>query len=122
MKYEDISPTMRAFLGGREAFRRMGFRPEDLYCEIAWSMRFCVLSCFCKLVAQDKEFLLEVGPVDDPVTFGHEYDRITEAINSGAVSQEDCERIWIESEPCQKKVEFVTAVLAKGFKVPKASQ
>jgi hypothetical protein len=119
MRYEDISPTMRAFLGGREAFRKMGFRPEDLYCEIAWSARFHVLSCFCKLDAQGKTFSLEVGPVNDPEAFEHEYERVAKAINGGEVSQEDCDRIWVESEPYRKKVEFVAAVVAKGFKPPR---
>ena len=118
MRYDDITPTMRAFVGGREAFRKMGFRPEDLYCEIAMSALSGVLSCFVSLKAQGKRFSLEVGPIRDPDAFEREYKRVAKAINAGEVSQEDLDRIWQESEPFQRRVDFVAAVIAKGFTPP----
>ena len=120
IRYAEISPTMRAFLGAFEAFRKMGFRAEDIFCEIAWSVRFDVLSCFCKLVAQKKTFAIEVGPVEDADAFGAEYKAVTVAMNKDEISQEDLDRIWVESEPFQMKVEFVTALMSKGFKPPKS--
>ena len=120
MKYEEISPTMRAFLGGREAFRRMGFRAEDLFCEVAMSVRFGVLACFVRLEAQGKKFLLECGPVEDADAFGAEYARVALAVNGGTISEADGRRIWLESEPCQKKAAFTRALAARGFKPPRS--
>jgi hypothetical protein len=139
MKYADISPTMRAFLGGREAFRKLGFRSEDLYCLISRN-RHGVLSCFVKLEAQGKEFNLEVGPLparyygglksgnavgDNTPSmscklFANEYKLVCDALNSGEISAEDCDRIWQESEAYQKKLDFVLAVTAKGFVLPRS--
>jgi len=111
---------MRAFLGAFEAFRKMGFLADDIFCEIAWSARFDVLSCFCKLEAQGKTFAIESGPVEDADAFGAEYKAVTTAMNKDEISQEDLDRIWVESEPFQEKVLFATALLAKGFKPPKS--
>jgi hypothetical protein len=128
MKYADISPTMRAFLGGREAFRKLGFRSEDLYCLISRN-RHGVLSCFVKLKAQGKEFNLEVGPLpargDNTPSmscklFADEYKLVCDALNSVEISAEDCDRIWQESEAYQKKLDFVLAVTAKGFVLPRS--
>lgn len=141
MKYADISPTMRAFLGGQEAFRKLGFRSEDLYCLISRN-RHGVLSCFVKLKAQGKEFNLEVGPLvrsfyidiskkppiwsKEPTeeavqeAFADEYKKVVAAVNSGELSAEDCDRIWQESEAYQKKLDFVLAVTAKGFVLPRS--
>ena len=48
-----------------------------------------------------------------------EYKRVCEAINSGALSQADLDRIWQESEPYRDKVGFATALMLKGFSPPR---
>jgi hypothetical protein len=120
VKYEDITPTMRAFIGGREAFRKLGFSADNLYCLTAWSAQHDRLACFVQLRAQGKEFNLEVGFVDDEAAFGAEYKRVAAAVNSGAISLADQDRIWEESEVCQNKVGFLMAMTAKGFNWPRS--
>jgi hypothetical protein len=121
VRYEDISPTMRRWVGGREAFRKMGFSADDLYCLVSKSARFGgVLSAFVHLQAQGKQFDLECGPVASEEAFSAEYKRVAEAINSGSIPSADLDRIWQESEPYQDKVGFATAVTMKGFVAPKS--
>lgn len=120
MTYDEISPTLRAFIGGREAFRKMGFKADDLYCNIAMSMRFRRLMCFVQLKAQNNVFNLEVGPVEDGDAFGAEYRRVAEAICAGQVPQDDLDRMWQESEPYTNPLGFTKALLGKGFKPPKS--
>lgn len=120
MRFEDIDPTLRAFIGNREAFRKLGFSSDNLYCLVAMSARFRVLSCFVQLKAQGKTFNLECGAIPWPkdVWEAH-YREVCGAINSGAISQADMDRIWVESEVYQNKVDFMLALNAKGFYVPK---
>lgn len=120
MTYDEISPTLRAFIGGREAFRKMGFKAEDLFCFISMSARHRVLTCFVQLKAQNNVFNLEVGPVADEAGFGEEYTRVAEAINKGEVPQADLDRIWQESEVYNNPLGFTKALLGKGFKPPKS--
>lgn len=118
MKYDDISPTMRAFIGGREAFRRLGFRADDLYCALAISAHFGALSCFVTLKTQGKEFNMEVGLVEDGDAFSAEYDRVAIAINAGELPEEVFARIWQESGPCMNAVPFILALKARNFRLP----
>ena len=98
----------------------MGFRAADIFCEVAWSARHNVLSCFCKLVVQGKTFAFECGAVEDTDAFGKEYKRVTVAMNQDDVSPADLDRIWIESEAYREKVAFVAALMRKGFNPPVA--
>jgi hypothetical protein len=119
MKYDEITPTMRRWLGGREAFRKMGFSADDLYCTTARSARFNGrLSAFVELQAQGKTFLLECGEIESEQAFADEYQRVCAAANSGELSQDDADRIWRESEPYQDKLGFTLAVVGKGFVPP----
>lgn len=119
MTYADISPAMRAFLGGWEGFRNMGFRSSDLFCAVRRSAQHNGhLSLFCVLKTQGKEFNLECGLVDSVEETEAEYRRVGAAVAAGELPQADLDRIWQESEPYVKKVDFVLAVVNKGFAVP----
>jgi hypothetical protein len=123
MRYEDINPTMRRFIGAREAFRKLGFRAEDLYCLVRKSVKLRgERAVFVLLKAQDKEFLLECGPAPDldMLEFDKMYGELAEAFNSGQIPQEEVDRIWQESEPYQDKTGFATALLNKGFRFPRS--
>jgi hypothetical protein len=39
LKYEDVTPTMRAFVGTWETLRRIGFSSADLYFMVAKSVK-----------------------------------------------------------------------------------
>lgn len=116
MKYDDISPTMRRFIGGREAFRKLGFAPDDLYCVVERSVNLGgALGCFVQLRSRGRVFHLEVGPVVEPKAFGAEYIRVANAVNSGEVAQTDLDRMWQESEPYCNALEFILALKRKGI-------
>ena len=120
MKYAEITATMRAFIGAREAFRKLGYPAADLRLEIARSARHGgVLSAFCHLTSFGKTFSLECGPVKSETAAADEYKRVCEAINSGALSQADLDRIWQESSCHQYGSSFIAALLNKGFELPK---
>lgn len=123
MTYDEISPVMRGFLGAWEAFRKLGFRADDLYCEIARSeLNGGLLSCFVTLRAQRKIFHLEVGPVEggDGKAFTAEWKRVCEAMNARRVEEKDLDRIYQESIPFRLKADFIVALSLKGFKIPKS--
>jgi hypothetical protein len=120
MKYADITPTMRAFIGAREAFRKLGYGAKDLSLLVARSARHGgTLSAFVFLRAQNKTFSHECGPVKSEAAAKAEYDRVVKAINGGAVTDADLDRIYLESEPYRDKVGFATVLMLKGFVTPK---
>jgi len=121
MTYDEISPTLRAFVGGREAFRKMGFSADHLFCMVAQSARRGGrLACFVTLRAQGREFNLEVGDVDDEDAFHIEYERVCTAINDGGVSEDDLQRMYAESEAFRNATAFAMAIVAKGFQPPRS--
>jgi hypothetical protein len=120
VKYDEITPVMRKFLGGWLGFRKLGFSADDLYCAIYKSARNQgLLSCFVTLRTQGKEFNLEIGPIDDAAALEKEYARVCGAASQ--VSQADLERIWRESEIYERKSDFIFALMNKGFELPPAS-
>jgi hypothetical protein len=120
VKYEEINPVLRAFMGNREGFRKLGFSADSLFCLVSGSAKLGVASCFVQLQAQGKTFAVECGPIEiEKGAFEAHYREVCEAINSGRVSQTDMDRIWVESEVCQHKSEFLLALLQRGIVVPK---
>lgn len=118
MTYGEISPVMRAFVGGWEAFRKLGFRASDLYFLVAKSAKTGKLAAFVALRTQGKEFNIELGPASSPIAMRLEYERVAKAISRGEVPQEDLDRMWQESEPHKRPEEFLYVVHSKGFEVP----
>jgi hypothetical protein len=119
--YDDISPAMRSFIAAFEGFRKLGFKSDDLFLSIAPSGRnLGVLTAFCLLKTQGKEFCLECAPIpnQDGEAFGREFTRVAEAMNANDVVQEDFDRIWQESFVYRERTTFVQAVLNKGFIPP----
>jgi hypothetical protein len=116
--YDAISPSMRRFLGAYEGYRRVGFGPDGIYCQIAMCGRSGVLSCFALLKAQGTEFRFACGPVDDEARFGKEYVRVAHALVHGGIPQEDLDRIWQESELYATPGVFLAALVAKGIVPP----
>lgn len=120
MNYEDITPTMRAFVGVHEAYRKLGFKSEEIFCQVAITPTTRGLACFATLITQEKDFLAIVGDVPDADVFLAEYEVVAAAINDGTVSQEVLDRIWQESVAYNNKESFITALLSRGFIFPKA--
>ena len=119
MTYEEISPTVRAIVGGWEAFRKLGFRSCDIYLMVGKSFQLGgKLAAFVALRTQGKEFNLEVGPVASVAEAHAEYEVVAAAISAGHVAQADLDRMWQESECHQRAADFVLAVHGKGFELP----
>ena len=119
MKYEDITPAMRAFLGNREMVRRLGFHAGDIYCMPARSARFSgLMSCFLSLRTGGKEFNIECGPCDSEDKLSAEYMRVLQAVNSGGLPDADYFRIFQECESYQITSDLIRALGARGIIVP----
>jgi hypothetical protein len=119
LKYRDITPTMRAFLGTREVLRQMGFAAEDLYCQVEYSVRHPgSLNGFCVLRTQGLEFSVELGPVSSREAFAKEYTRMIDAVNTGALSERDLKRMTRESEAFRGRMNLLAAIIAKGIRPP----
>lgn len=119
MKYDDITSTMRAFIGNREMVRRLGFFARDIYCQAARSARLAgALSCFLVIRTSGKEFSIECGPVTTVEELEAEYARVTEAIGSSELSDEDYFRIFAESEAYACTIALIEALQGRGIEVP----
>lgn len=119
MRYEDISPTMRQFLGAFEALRRIGFRSDDIYCMFSGSLELRGgLGCYAVLRTQGLEFSMLSGPVESEQSGRDEYTRVSAAVSSRQVPQADLDRIWQESDACVRKADLLMALVVKGFRLP----
>jgi hypothetical protein len=105
---------MRRFIGAFEAYRRLGFKADDIFFLVSESARFGVLSAFCLLKTQGKEFATECGPVESQEKAAAEY----AALAMDKLPEADLERLWDESEPRQNATLFVLAIVDKGFRIP----
>ena len=57
MTYGEISLTMRSFVGGWEAFRKLGFRSRDIYLMVSKSYQLKgAFAAFVALRTQGREF------------------------------------------------------------------
>jgi hypothetical protein len=119
MRYSDITPSMRMFLGAFEALRKVGFAADDIYCMTSLSVKLHgALGIFCVLRAQGKEFSIDCGPVESEEAAQSEYQRVSTAVSTGGLDPADHDRIWRESEACQRYGHLCAALVAKGFTLP----
>lgn len=115
MTYDEIHPTLRAFLAAHEAYRKLGFQSKDIFCIVA--KNGCgVLSAFANLMTQGKQFSIECGPTQEEFDSAHE--RVTKAVVDGSVSAETLDRIWLESGPFSNAFDLAALIALKGFQIP----
>jgi hypothetical protein len=120
IRYKDISETMRRFLGVFEGLRKMGFLAEQIFCETRRSVSLGGKpAVFAVLRAQNKEFFMEIGELRNEKKLGEEYKRVALALNENRIPQKDMERIWHESICRSRAQEFHTALMLKGFTIPR---
>jgi len=121
MRYEDISPTMRAFLGCWEGFRKIGFSADDLYFSVGRAVEFAGRpGCYVTLRTQGREFNVLVGPAgaDGGAALQEEYARVAEAISGRQVPMADLDRIWQECKLREHMPELLLAIETKGIRLP----
>ena len=118
MTYDELTPTMRMFLGNREMIRRLGFSADDIFFSTARSVRNGGrLSCFLAIRTQGREFSIECGPVESVEACEVEYKRATEAVNSHALGDPDYFRMFAECEAYRDTGGLIDALRRKGFHV-----
>ena len=122
MKYEDISPAMREFMGYYEALRRLGFPSGSIYCLINMSASAGALAVFTHLEYAGREFNVECGPIDSKEQALTEYKIICDAHAADSISLEDQKRIWTESLAYKQAGALAVALLLKGIELPGASE
>lgn len=119
MTYNEISHSVRLFFGAREFFRKLGFKADDLFFIPAKSAEDGTIHIFCTLRTQDKVFDVDCGQAEkDAEEMLKEYADVGEAINSHVMSDADLRRIWDESGIPEHTVEFLAALVGKGFHLP----
>jgi hypothetical protein len=113
MKYEDIHPAFRNCLGYFEAFRKLGFRSEDIFVFLLRG------SAYVMLRTQGKEFVCAAGPMDLPKErFTSEWEKVAIALNYREIPDGDFLRIYTECEAYTDSVGFMVALSAKGIQAP----
>jgi hypothetical protein len=118
-KYEDASPTLRAFMGNWEGFRRMGFPSENLYLMTSASIELGgALGAYLVLRRRGREFSVFCGEVRSEEAVETEYRAMCEAVVDGTFDQEDLDRIWQESVVYARAGELIAALLHKGIDIP----
>lgn len=123
MTYDEVPEPMRVALATFEMLRRLGFTPE----EILWhhngneppggpeprGMMFVVLK------VDDKEFLVRTGVV--PTSYEQwqkQWLRVQKAAKDHTLSDDDYDRMLLESEAYQFTDDFCQAIRAKGIRIP----
>jgi hypothetical protein len=129
VKYDEISPAIRAYLGTWQVFRQLGFGAECLSPMTARSAKHGgVLSLFCVLETQGKSFSVELGAIEKAGVDNtqaeqlveDEYQRVARAMPS--VSEDDLRRIMEETEAFVGKVSLMMALMNKGIVLPGQSK
>lgn len=112
--FDSVSPVMREMLAVHEGFRKLGFKPEDIFAH--YNPDGSVLMV---LHVNDREFGVFCGNVDlTREGFYREWERVVEAVTGGSMPQADCDRIWKESVLYQHRQSFVAAIVVKGIEIP----
>ena len=127
MKYDEISPAVRAYLGTWQVFRQLGFAAECLSPMTARSAKHGgVLTLFCVLLeTRGKSFSVELGAIEQEGVTNEktellvleEYRQVALAMPS--MSEDDLRRIMEETEAFQQKVSLMMALMTKGIVLPR---
>ena len=118
MRYEDISPVLRDFLGYYQCLRNLGFSSDDIFLHYAKN-RAGVRSVFLSMTTQRKSYSIELGPCEraEGETLTAEYIRVCKAIGSKDLSVEVLKRIYRESSAFGS-MPFIKSLLDRGFFIP----
>ena len=122
MKYEDISPAMREFIGYYEALRRLGFPAGSIYCVVMPKPDKTFL-VFAHLEHAGRAFNVECGTTAvDKDAIVLEYKAICDAFKNNTLSEETDRRLWLESRAYKQAGALAVALLLKGIEIPNATR
>lgn len=107
---------MREFACAFEAYRRVGFSSDDIYCQVSPGMDRKP-HIFATLRAQGKEFLIDCGPFEDVASFETVYAQLRKEIP--AWTNEEYQSLWQESFVGNNLFSLVCGLVEKGFALPK---
>lgn len=115
MSAKKIRPVFREALAVHEAFRRLGFASDDLF--------FCVANknqVFVKLIHEGKDFAVICGQFNVPAKqLFDEWKALLEEVNDGSLPEDTMQEIWASSFVYKGRASFITALLTKGFPIPR---
>lgn len=109
---------MREFACAFEAYRRVGFSSDDIYCQVSPGMDRKP-HIFATLRAQGKEFLIDCGPFEDVASFETVYARLQKELPTW--TDEEYDRLWQESFVANNAGALLWGLVEKGFVLPKAA-
>lgn len=131
----DLLPAYREALSIFEAFRRLGFRADDIYFQVGGHIDKPEVvaspsgprtvgpgyQAIVVLMSQGLRFDAVVGFLDqEPATIEETWQALAQAIMDGHVASADLDRLWAESEAFAHGIQLIFALLKKGFVLPRA--
>jgi len=128
MTLTDINPSIREWLFTFEAFRRLGFGSEDIFFECQPQGRVLMADntmieagkpiIQCVLVTQGKRFAVTLEPVDIPAELIHTAFEAASKLWNESDFDEETDRMWRQSLACQRGLQLIMAIQAKGIQIP----
>ena len=118
-RLKDIPPMFREALCIFSAFRKLGFAPEEIFLAKGLDMSK-VPSLLMGIRIDDRDFFVSIAPCslsDDEVA--SIWRRAIEIYKN--TSQKEAQKLWETSKIKKESIEFVTAILRKGFTIPLAN-
>lgn len=114
MRKSEIHPAIRECMGAFEAFRRLGFKSDDIFAAVDTYGR-----AYSILRTQGKEFTATVGMFDGRAQeFVRGWEEAAAATNKGEISPDDLQSIYQESFVLQNSVGLLLALEKKGIALP----
>lgn len=115
MRYNEITPVMRKFIGTFEVVRSFGFSADEIFLGTVNDLRLGCLACHLIIKAQGRSFNIVIGKIKNAETLEAEYDRVTKALSTRELQDRDVKRMALESEAYNNWPSLVMSLCAKGF-------
>jgi hypothetical protein len=121
---QDFPETIQECWAVHQAFRALGFSPDDIYVMVAKEATRpdCEAALFSVLKAQGHEFSVTLGLYSSEEAANADVAQWTEFVNmanGGAFSTDDLSEIYKESSIFENRVQFITALHNKGIRPSK---
>jgi hypothetical protein len=111
---DNVLPAFREALAVHEAFRRLGFIPDQLFVTLDSESQLFVI-----LKHRGQDFAVCCGELSlTEAEFHEQWPALITAVNAGYMTEADMTSIWTNSYVYQNKVRFILAIKAKGIAIP----